>query len=208
LTFGFFRGLFIRAPWLLLSIPGFVIWWRSRRLRAELWVALLSAVSIVLFYSSSIMWWGGFAAGPRYIVPALPFLAIGAAPAIQALWQGFRRSSEAAGVIVPRLICMLLVMASVALTWVEAMAGQLFPTDAIRETWTGYVLPAWQQGDIARNVGTALGLDGPWSLLPLILALVILTLILFFWPTHVDEKQPLDEQLTAVPAVGPHSSAT
>lgn len=53
LTFGTFRGLFIRAPWLVLAVPGMIIWWRTERQRAEWWVVLLASLSLLLFYSSS-----------------------------------------------------------------------------------------------------------------------------------------------------------
>src|SRR5690606_36532602 len=36
LTFGSFRGLFVRAPWLLLALPGALLWWREGQHRAEL----------------------------------------------------------------------------------------------------------------------------------------------------------------------------
>jgi 4-amino-4-deoxy-L-arabinose transferase-like glycosyltransferase len=40
ITFSPFRGLFLLAPWLLLALPGFVLWWRAGRQRAEWWLAL------------------------------------------------------------------------------------------------------------------------------------------------------------------------
>jgi hypothetical protein len=159
LTFGGFRGLFVRAPWLLLAIPGYLLWWRSGRQRAEWWVALVVPLALLLFYGSSAMWWGGFAAGPRYIVPLIPFLALPAAWALGAAWA--RRPLRAGAVG--------LVVLSVALVWAEAAAGQSFPFDSVRATWQGYVLPAWAAGDIARNLGMALGLRGPASLAPLAL---------------------------------------
>lgn len=181
LTFGTFRGLFVRAPWLLLAIPGFVIWWRSGRLRAEFWAVLVSALGIVIFYSSSAMWWGGFAAGPRYIIPALPFLALAVAPLLYALEQS-KLAAKQRQLVPARVAIVALVIVSTISTWVEAVAGQLFPTDALRNTWTGYVFPAWQEGNIARNLGTALGLDGAWSLLPLALLVVALVVLLVWLP--------------------------
>lgn len=157
LTFGTFRGLFVRAPWLLLAVPGLVAWWRDGRHRAEWWAALLVSLALLLFYGSSAMWWGGFAAGPRYIVPMIPFLALPAARLLGRLWD---RPA-------PRAAALGLVALSVALVWAEAVASQQFPHDTVRATWTGYVLPAWAAGDIARNLGMALGLAGPASLLPL-----------------------------------------
>jgi hypothetical protein len=169
LTFGTFRGLFVRAPWLLLAIPGFIVWWRRGSYRGLWGVCLFAVVSLLLFYSSSIMWWGGFGIGPRYLVPMLPFLVIPAAYALQALWISVGGRALALG----------LVAASALLTWLETLAGQSFPTDATRSPWVDLVLPAWQQGNIARNLGTALGLDGAWSMLPLALliaaAIVALT---------------------------------
>lgn len=170
LTFGAFRGLFVRAPWLLLALPAYVIWWRSRERRAEWWVLLLVPLSVLLFYGSSAMWWGGFAAGPRYIVPMLPFLALPAAWLIGRLW------AEPAA----RIATVALVALSVALVWVEATAGQLFPSDASRATWTDYVLPAWAGGDIARNLGMAIDLSGPLSLAPIALIALVGTAILLF----------------------------
>lgn len=169
LTFGSFRGLFVRAPWLLLALPAYVVWWRSGKQRAEWWVLLLVPLTLTLFYGSSAMWWGGFAAGPRYIVPIIPFLALPAA------WLLARLCVRPAG----RAVAATLVAASVVLVWVEAVAAQLFPTDGVRATWTGYVLPAWTNGDIARNLGMAVDLTGPLSLAPLaILALAATALLL------------------------------
>lgn len=177
LTFGSFRGLFFRAPWLLLAVPGLIAWWRDGRWRAEWWVVLLASLSLLLFYGSSAMWWGGFAAGPRYIVPLIPFLALPAAWFIALLWDR----------LAWRLAAFALVSLSVALVWVEATASQLFPSDAVRATWAGYVLPAWAAGDVARNLGMALGFTGPLSLAPLIAMLVIgATLVLL--PEHVNRR--------------------
>lgn len=168
LTFGAFRGLFVRAPWLLLALPAYVVWWRSGAHRSEWWVVLLAPLALLGFYGSSAMWWGGFAAGPRYIVPLIPFLALPAA------WLGGRLW----GWPVARVAVSALMLLSVVLVWVEAVATQLFPSDGVRATWTGYVLPAWVEGNIARNLGMALGLAGPLSLMPLVaLALIVLALI-------------------------------
>lgn len=175
LTFGAFRGLFVRAPWLLLALPAYVIWWRSGQRRPEWWALLLAPLLLVLFYGSSAMWWGGFAVGPRYIVPILPLLALPAAWYLARLWAGPMRRAAA----------IALVLTSVALVWVEATASQLFPSDAIRATWTGYVLPAWASGDIARNLGMAFGLAGPLSLLPLAALALGATALIILAPRRV-----------------------
>lgn len=168
LTFGSFRGLFVRAPWLLLALPGALLWWREGQHRAELMTVVAATAGLILFYASSVMWWGGFGAGPRYIVPTIPLLALLAAPAVVWLWQR----------VWGRALSIGLALISLGLTWVEATAGQQFPPDSIRATWTGYVLPEWAAGNIARNVGTVLGLPGPLSLLPLLLALAAIVAFL------------------------------
>jgi hypothetical protein len=174
LTFGLYRGMFTRAPWLLLALPGYVIWWRSGRARAHWWVALLAPLSMLLFYGSSAMWPGGFAAGPRYLVVATPFLAIASAPAAAILWR------RAHG----RVALLGLIVASLLLTWSEAAARQSFPPDTIANPWIGYTFPAWREGDIARNLGTAIGLSGPLSLLPLAVLIVVAS-VYFFGRTTV-----------------------
>ena len=168
LTFGGFRGLFVRAPWLLLAIPGYALWLRRGAHRAEWWVALFAPLTLLLFYGSSAMWGGGFAAGPRYIVPLIPFLALPAAWLVAQLWA---RPLARAGSIA-------LVTLSVVLVWAEATAGQSFPHDTVRDTWGGYVAPAWAAGDIARNLGMAGGLAGPLSLAPLAVAAIVVAALL------------------------------
>lgn len=187
LTFGDFRGLFVRAPWLVLSIPGLVLWWRSRTLRAEWFVTVCAASGITLFYSSSVMWWGGFAAGPRYIVPAIPFLAVAAFPAVVALWN-LRQPTAALGA---RIGLVLLTIMAAIITWVEGTASQSFPVDTIRNTWDGYVFPAWQRGDIARNAGTLLGLHGGMTLLPLVITLTALIVWMVTRGRESDTPQPV-----------------
>jgi hypothetical protein len=172
LFFSIFRGLFVRAPWLLFALAGYILWWRSQRLRLEWWVLVLVPFSIGLIYSSSGMWWGGYGVGPRYIVPMLPFLALIASWWLSQQQQRFIRLAAigATGL-------------SALLIWAETNAGQLFPPDTFRNPWVEYVLPAWREGNIARNLGMALGLDGLWSLVPLLIMLIIgLALLLFTAP--------------------------
>lgn len=164
LTFGAYRGLFARAPWLIAALPGFALWWRSGAARPACALALWTCAALTLFYSSSVMWWGGFGVGPRYLVPILPFLALGAAFGLRRLWQSRPGRAAAAA----------LVLLSGALVWSEGLAHQGFPPDTFLQPWTDYTLAAWQQGDIARNLGTALGLRGPLSLLPLLAGLALL----------------------------------
>lgn len=162
ITFSPFRGLFVLSPWLLLAAPGFVIWFRWRRWRAEWWVAVGSVAVWFVFNAASHMWWGGFAVGPRYLLPALPFLALAAAAALAA-WLPQRGW---------RWLLALLGLWSFVATWGMTLANQAYPNDTIANPWLDYALPAWQQGYLARNLGTLAGLPGWVALLPLIVILL------------------------------------
>jgi len=160
ITFSPFRGLFLLAPWLLLGIPGYWIWWKRSNTGQEKATLILSAVSVLAmfaFNSASHMWWGGFAIGPRYLLPGLPFLVLACGFAIHAMGRN----------LWPRILLAILLLWSALAVWIQMLADQAFPSDAYRNPWLAHVLPAWQQGNLARNVGTILGFDGVASLLPL-----------------------------------------
>jgi hypothetical protein len=180
-----FRGLFIRAPWLLLALPGSMAWWRSRQRRDQLLVAGIAVLSLWLVYGSSRMWWGGFAAGPRYIVPVIPFLTLPAVWWLDRVWD--QRWWRWLGIS--------MVLLSLVLVWTEALAGQQFPPDSIHDPWLHWTLPAWQHGDIARNIGMALGLQGAWSLLPLLGSAVIVVGVILRTP----QQEPAIRSLTPRP---------
>jgi hypothetical protein len=163
ITFSNYRGLFFISPILLLVIPGFIFWFRNKQYRIELVVVLSITASMLLFNSSSIMWWGGFAIGPRYLLPMLPFISISLIfPFLE--WGGQKLF---------KLVTSLLIIWSIIANWGLAFAGQSFPPDTIRNPLLDYSLPNIQSGNIARNLGTIIGLSGLWSLVPLILLLGI-----------------------------------
>lgn len=77
LWFGLERGLFLFAPVMLLAPLG---WPGLRRLHP--WLPFLSALPLLLFtfaFSGFIGWHGGGSSGPRYLLPSLPFWALGLA---------------------------------------------------------------------------------------------------------------------------------
>lgn len=161
ITFGVFRGLFFLSPFLLLSIPGFVSWWRARAYRVEFAAALWSVAIFFLFNGSSVMWWGGFGVGPRYLVPVLPFLVlpiIFALDAIRARWFRF-----GAGI---------LAVWSFVVVWIETIGGQSFPQTQPMPLFD-YSLPRVLAGDLARNIGMIFGLRGWASLAPLLLLVLV-----------------------------------
>jgi hypothetical protein len=76
------RGLLIFSPVLVLAAVGLYLLWREGR-RLDAGVA--AAVSIVFLISNAAYFlpYGGGSPGPRFFVPALPFLALGLGPAFR-----------------------------------------------------------------------------------------------------------------------------
>jgi hypothetical protein len=68
------RGLFFSSPVLIMALPGlFVALQRRQWLNEILFCAMISGVFIV-FIACLHAWHGGWAAGPRYLLPAFPWL--------------------------------------------------------------------------------------------------------------------------------------
>jgi len=70
------RGLLVFSPVLVLAAAGLVLLWR-RGLRSEAAVCAAVAVLFVLVDAGNWDPLGGLSPGPRYVAPALPFLAFG-----------------------------------------------------------------------------------------------------------------------------------
>jgi hypothetical protein len=168
LTFGIHRGLFFLSPFLLFAVAGYGVLWRKRAMRLEFWLLLMVPMLTLLFYSSSAMWQGGFAVGPRYLLPALPFLALAAAVGLGHVWRHLvllRPLAAAAGVW------------SIFAVWAESIGGQSFP-DYSSNPLFDLSLPRLAEGDIARNAGMVLDLSGWASIAPIVLFLIVAFVLL------------------------------
>jgi hypothetical protein len=84
------KGLFVFCPVLVAVLPSLPSFVRQHRLPAIL--TILVAVAYVLLYGKWFMWHGGFAWGPRFLVPILPLLCVALAPLVERL-GGRRRAA-------------------------------------------------------------------------------------------------------------------
>ncbi len=188
ITFGSFRGLFYLSPVLLPAVAGFGLW-RHRRIYLTEWaVCAWAIISFLLFNGSSIMWEGGFAVGPRYLLPMLPFMAVGLGIAWPVL----------TGRRIGQLVVGGLTLWSVACVWIESIGGQSFP-DWTPNPLFNYSIPRFASGDIARNLGMSLGLRSFWSLVPLAGGLVIIALL---WACAWPGNKPLAQAAFSKPLAG------
>lgn len=168
ILFSPYRGLFYSAPWLLLAVPGAWLLIRRRETRAEGLVCASVALLLLWLNASLVDWEGGSALGPRYLVPALPFLAL-----------------SVAGVL-PRLRFVSLAMIAVSVAFM--LAGTSVQPEVSKEIarpWSEVVWPHFAEGRLAVNrasfdeylpgkdrrawnLGMRAGLPGRASLLPLL----------------------------------------
>jgi hypothetical protein len=81
LLFSPYRSVLLHTPLFLASLVGFVPF--LRRHRSEGAVILLLSAALILLYSAWWMWWGGFAWGPRFLVPLTPFWVLVLAPLLE-----------------------------------------------------------------------------------------------------------------------------
>lgn len=167
ITFGAMRGLFYVSPVLLLAAAGFWAWWHRRQVRAEWAVCAWATVSFFLFNGSSVMWQGGFSIGPRYLVPMLPFFAVGLGA------FAWRWGDRWWG----RGLVLSLGLWSLFVVWSQTLGGQNYP-DWTPEPLFNYSWPRLLANDVARNLGMLLNLRGWASLLPLAGLLLGLALLL------------------------------
>ena len=185
ITFGIFRGLFVLAPVMLLPLAGFVIWFRQRRFRAAFWVCVASILAYFTFNSSSVMWSGGFTIGPRYLVPAMSFYAVGMGFALRII---FARSTSKAW----QALWLIASLWSLIGIWGMTLANQSYPPDYLPNPYMQWALPAWQTGNIARNIGTLLGFKGISSLIPLIALVAVLVAVWVRGALHVRKTSSID----------------
>lgn len=71
-----YRGLFFFAPVLIMSIGGAILWFRDGDDRRDL-LAIVTLFAVFFVINASFNGWeGGFGIGARYLVPAIPLLAV------------------------------------------------------------------------------------------------------------------------------------
>jgi hypothetical protein len=156
------NGLFVLAPWAVLAIVGAVAIWRDPERRARVGPEAVAAASLVgvylLFLSSMLpyMTRGGWAVGPRQLVGALPFVgwlaAAGFEVAGRRVWT---RVLAFAAVIAGAVV--FLAAATTYPHWPDGLRNPLYEL-VFRLLWRGYAV---------HSLGTAVGLHGIASLLPL-----------------------------------------
>ncbi len=172
-----FRGLFYSAPWLALAAPGGALLWR-RGFRAETAVCAAVFVMFVWLNASLVDWDGGWAMGPRYVIPCIPFLVV--------LVGGWLVPPRLRAPRAARVVVALLVGYSAFLMFAGA-AVQPEVDGRFKAPFTDYILPRLARGEVsvsdqsiamsgrakngahyAWNLGEQIGLDGLASLAPLV----------------------------------------
>ena len=159
LLFSRWRGLFLYCPVLLSCAVG--AWQRWRGGETLLVVACAAGFATQLFFLSSVAgWWGGSAAGARYLITSIPLLAILAprtsalAPWVRCLYWGALAVS----------VCNMLTLTAVELMMDEAERDPLYGL--------AYLLLAMGRYPHlidTINLGMLLGLAPRWDLVPFVL---------------------------------------
>lgn len=181
LLWGSYRGLLFSAPWLIVALPGSYFLFREKSLRAEAYLAVFIVIFIFWLNASLVDWQGGWAMGPRYLIPAIPFLVLlgaglfreGSLP-----WPVLRTAAAA-------LVCALALYSGHMMLMGTAVKPEV--PSVIKQPFADYLRPYFARGELsistqgidmagaprrapqkAWNLGERLlGLRGRWSLLPL-----------------------------------------
>ncbi len=116
-----YRGIFFHQPLTFLSLIGLPLFWRRHRQVAMLTGGVV--ILLILIFSKWWIWWGGFAWGPRFLVPLTPYLVLWIAPTLDAM----RRWIVVSLVTISAGVQLLAVSANYVLWEIELRS--LYPTD-------------------------------------------------------------------------------
>ena len=135
-----YRGLFHFAPVLVMAIAGAILWFRDRE-KGALEIVLIFVIFFVI-NSSFNGWEGGFGIGARYLVPAIPLLAL-----LMLRCRGWLR---------PMLVALAVI--SFAINFAAAAVDPQ-PSGSIPRPLTQYIFPLLIHGRFSPSVP----ITPPWS---------------------------------------------
>lgn len=171
LSFHPFRGLFYCCPILLLAPLG-MFYARRELLTPKRFIPLAIIAWYVIFNLSFNGWTGGVGVGPRYLIPAIPMMFLFATVAMQ-------RHRTFAFALAAFSIFIMFAVAAVRL--MHPWANNFGPP--LDENPVATSIQRLLMGDVARNIesfnlGLAMGLGGPFSLIPPLIVFATLLLLL------------------------------
>jgi hypothetical protein len=134
ITLSPYRGLFFISPILLLAFVGFVAMKRNR----QFWALIAIMITFILAIASFNGWNGGFAFGPRYLVPIIPLTGI---PMMAAK---------------PRLFWIVAAIVSVGLNFIATTVDPM-PSPEVQHPVSRYLLPAFFTGHIGEKTRREIG---------------------------------------------------
>jgi hypothetical protein len=123
LLFGSHRGLFFTSPVCLIALGALIVSLKASRSRAPALLASCVFVFYWLFNASFEHWHSGFAVGPRYMIPALPFLCLWLAAA----YAGLTRTTAVVALISAALLLLV--------TAVDAQAPPVYGNPLLDYVW-------------------------------------------------------------------------
>ncbi|MFB3895789.1 MAG: hypothetical protein ACE14V_05745 [bacterium] len=157
-----YRGLFFWSPVLILGLIGLFFMKKDTRFRKEFWLFLYIIIAFFIFNFSYYTWWGGWATGPRHIIPMLPFLSI------PMLYCFSRWTKLSIG-----LTCI-----SMVVLFIATAADPQVPEHILYPLWQ-FAIPKLLDGYPTLNLGNILfGLNRLPSLIPIIIILAVGIIIL------------------------------
>jgi hypothetical protein len=156
------RGLLTLTPVIAAAVAGLVLMWRREERRPE--VATTAAVGVVYFLYNAGYWlaFGGGSPGPRFLIPALPFVALGLATAYR------RLPAVTLALAIPSFV----MMGAAAISF--PLLGEQGPGE-----WADFI----EDGHLEHTLLTAVGVTNAWVAIAPVLAAAAAAIALAFAAT-------------------------
>jgi len=166
------RGLLTIMPIFIFSFLGLGHMFRCRTRRSEAFVILAVALGYLMINAGFYGWHGGWAYGPRYLVPMLPFLAV---TMIFAPWEPLAFG-----------LCLIVSVLQVAL----ALVGLPHTPAQIRNPLIELVIPCMRAGYLAESWPAWMGASRGTAILAYVLVLGLLVLWAWKKILRKEEAEP------------------